>query len=452
MKTKYLLQFMLLVLAFTSCEKEELSDKKEITSFVFKAEDNPTLEHDIKSEIKDNEILAIVPVEIHIGSLIPTITYEGSSIEPKTKESQDYSRNIRYSVTSENSEVLKYEVKILKECTIVFDSNGGSPIDAIKTIVNTIVKKPNAPLLKHHVLAGWETKDGEIFSFNIPITTNLTLKAKWRFSNISDDGNWRVEYSETTGDAYIVDFLGDETVEEIIVPATINNRKVAMIYGFYPGLQAEGRNIFNSENNYGSSIKKLDLSNAIYLKYIIHNAFSNLKNLEILILPPKLEDIGYGAFKNCSKLSNVDFPDKLLKIGQRAFSNCNFDIVKFPNSINSIGSWAFYGNKISNLNLYNTQVSLILSGAFSDCSLNSVSLPKTLEYVGDYVFQNNPNLTYIQINRDNLPLTKITSSTFIDTPIENGSQSATIYYPKETDYPNMDGWKDLNVIWTLRLN
>ena len=459
MKTKHLLQFMLLVMAFTSCEKEELSDKNNINSFIFKVENNNTLKKDIKARITLVSIDLVVPVELDLKNLSPTVLFEGVSIFPENEEVIDFSTAIKYVVTAENGKKREYPLNIKKECTVTFDSNGGSIIEDVKVIQHSGVIQPVDPVLEYYNLVGWETEDGEMYPFKIPVTTNFILKAKWELSNISVDGNWEVEYDEVTGDATIVAFLGDETVVEIVIPSTINNHKVVGVIGDNNQYYVYNRSIFSENINFGVNIRKIDLSNAIHLTRIERSSFTKLNSLEELILPPNLEYIGESAFSECLKLTKLIMPNKLLEIGQFAFTDCNLGSVNFPSSLKHIGSTAFSGNNIINLDLYPTQIDSLHIGAFYECNLSSVILPKSLIHMDDFAFSNNPNLTYVEINRDvapytnftDLPLSNWLTNPFTDTPIDNGSQEVTIYYPKETDYPNMDGWKDLDVIWTHRL-
>jgi len=77
-----------------------------------------------------------------------------------------------------------------------------------------------------------------------------------------------------------------------------------------------------------------------------------------------------------------------------AFSWKDLQSVKFPNTLESIGDRAFYGNSISGeLDLSNTKVKSIGNRVFvgyrNDYKITSVKFPSTLESIGAYAFEHN---------------------------------------------------------------
>jgi len=85
-------------------------------------------------------------------------------------------------------------------------------------------------------------------------------------------------------------------------------------------------------------------------------------------------------------------------IGQQAFSHCNLSSVTIPNSITSIGGWAFSG--CDNLESIVIPNSVITIGgcAFEGCrNLSSISIGNGLNSVGDFAFQNCNKLNSVHI-------------------------------------------------------
>ena len=65
--------------------------------------------------------------------------------------------------------------------TVSFDSNGGSAVDAQSVKENDFAVQPEIPTLEDNVFLGWFT-DAECtqsYDFNTPVTTDITLYAKW---------------------------------------------------------------------------------------------------------------------------------------------------------------------------------------------------------------------------------------------------------------------------------
>ncbi len=73
--------------------------------------------------------------------------------------------------------------------TVTFNSNGGTEI-APKEVVNGLkIKAPSTPTKDKYVFRGWYKDDAfnTKFDFNTPITSNITLYAKWEAANTIDE-------------------------------------------------------------------------------------------------------------------------------------------------------------------------------------------------------------------------------------------------------------------------
>ncbi len=116
--TTLLLIFLSATLVMESCKKdnkEELSDKKEITSFKFLKIDNPALAADIIAAIGADTITASVSGNIDITTLKPAIVHVGKSISPNVDVNRDFSKGITYQVTAEDGTTHVYFVKVSRE-------------------------------------------------------------------------------------------------------------------------------------------------------------------------------------------------------------------------------------------------------------------------------------------------------------------------------------------------
>ena len=85
-----------------------------------------------------------------------------------------------------------------------------------------------------------------------------------------------------------------------------------------------------------------------YLSYYTSNdvigldMFYNSENLQDIVLPQGITEIGNYAFRSCSSLVSIDIPDGVTIIGNSAFDYCSSLIsVKIGTDVNSIGQWAF---------------------------------------------------------------------------------------------------------------
>lgn len=65
-----------------------------------------------------------------------------------------------------------------KSFTVIFDSNGGNKIASQKIEIHKTVQKPDDPVKDNYDFLGWFLGDS-LFDFSTPITSNISLKAKW---------------------------------------------------------------------------------------------------------------------------------------------------------------------------------------------------------------------------------------------------------------------------------
>ena len=167
--------------------------------------------------------------------------------------------------------------------------------------------------------------------------------------------------------------------------------------------------------------------------------FKSKTNLKRVVLPTNLTSIGSYAFAWCSSLTSITIPNSVTSIGSSAFSGCSsLTSITIPNSVTSIGGDAFnscnalslvtltapsveafcngQGNKLLIYAGCNASKEIAINGeiitsitipnsvtsignyAFYKCSsLTSVTIPNSVTSIGEYAFQNCSSLTSITI-------------------------------------------------------
>jgi len=98
-----------------------------------------------------------------------------------------------------------------------------------------------------------------------------------------------------------------------------------------------------------------------------------------------------GAFSDCSFKGELILPKELAIIEERAFYNCNFSgELKFPSRLEIIKEQAFrYNQRLSGIVQIPNSVISIGSYAFSGCSsLEGLILPQNIETIGNSAFEN----------------------------------------------------------------
>lgn len=87
---------------------------KDIKSFVLQVSANPSLKADISATIDQNTdtIYIGLPQGTGLTSLIPTITFDGTSISPASNTAANFSANLQYTVTAQDGSTRSYVVVV----------------------------------------------------------------------------------------------------------------------------------------------------------------------------------------------------------------------------------------------------------------------------------------------------------------------------------------------------
>ena len=121
------------------------------------------------------------------------------------------------------------------------------------------------------------------------------------------------------------------------------------------------------------------------------------KDITRIHIPNSVTSIGNWAFYGCGGLTSIIIPNSVTSIKNEAFTSCRgLTSVIIPDSVVSIKGYAFCGcSGLTSVTIGNNVRSLG-SYVFYSCSvLTSVTIPDSVRSVGDYAFYNCSSLTSI---------------------------------------------------------
>ena len=108
-----------------------------------------------------------------------------------------------------------------------------------------------------------------------------------------------------------------------------------------------------------------------------------------ITIPSSVQYIYHYAFSKCQTLKTVTIEGEGIKeIGMCAFQSCStLNSINFPQSLETIGSWAFDGCDLKSVTLINANITEIKTGTFShNPYLKRIVLPLTIETIAKDAF------------------------------------------------------------------
>lgn len=222
--------------------------------------------------------------------------------------------------------------------------------------ISVEVKEPwitSGPSLTHYFGLGG--------TVTFPSTLAITEIGQYAFANFdyvpkTEEDEISEEVPETTKMWY----LGDNTIEEVIIPE---------------GVEKIGR-----------------------------FAFANLTALKRVVLPSTLTTIDYGAFAGCISLVSVEGIGNVKFINEKAFMDCNISGAITLTEGVALGEYAFANNKNLQKLTLSEKTKSVASYAFSGCTkLKTVVIEAEKIKLGKYVFAKCEALKEISVNASVIP-------------------------------------------------
>ena len=151
-----------------------------------------------------------------------------------------------------------------------------------------------------------------------------------------------------------------------------------------------------------NAIESIDFEDGItYVgSYLFYPGSASLNQIT---LPNSMQSIGNYAFYGCTALSSIDFNENLERLGDHAFEGCKSfpALPEFPERLTTVGASAFANcDGLQELTIP-TGVSSIGSRAFYGCdNLKTLTIPDIQLSLGSYAFGNCKNLRTVTLPVD----------------------------------------------------
>lgn len=189
--------------------------------------------------------------------------------------------------------------------------------------------------------------------------------------------------NERTGEVYAVTL--DEPEEEELEWTRIGD--VAYMPEGITRIEESEFDGFGGDNTIEEfqGVKKLVLPST--LEYIGDFAFK-MCELEEIVIPGNVKEIGNDAFWACNNLKKVTIEDGVEKLGRALFRGCdNLETVILPKSVKEWNTeCAFYNCNIKNITLPEEGMTTLGSGMFGGCPLEELIIPDCVTTMNYGVF------------------------------------------------------------------
>ena len=214
--------------------------------------------------------------------------------------------------------------------------------------------------------------------------------------------------------------IGDQAFSEcyglssVTIPNSVKSIGKAAFshcYGLTSIVVEDGNPVYDSRNNCNAIVETA--SNSL------------ICGCNTSIIPNSVTSIGNYAFDGCSGLTSVTIPNSVTSIGNLAFLSCSgLTSIVVEDGMESIGEWAFHGCKgLTSVTIPNS-VKSIGQSAFYKCSgLTSVTIGNSVTLIWSEAFRDCPELLDVYCYAENVPSTD--SGAFIKSYPKN----ATLHVP-----------------------
>jgi len=212
-------------------------------------------------------------------------------------------------------------------------------------------------------------------------------------------------------------------LKSIFIPSSVTSI-------FIPSLVSIlGSGAFSGCNNLESIV--VDADNSVYDSRNECNAIINTTENSLIVgckntvIPNSVTSIGAFAFQGCSNLFSINIPNSVTSIGASAFSGCsNLSSISIPSSVTNIEGYAFYGCSSLGAFIVPDQVTTIKGWTFYECGIRTFTIGNSVNSIEADAFIYCNYLQDIYCYTDDVPQTDRNA-------FRDANLNATVHVKKE---------------------
>jgi len=290
------------------------------------------------------------------------------------------------------------------------------PIEDITPITGRIPKTTINPTAQYTGTITWSPNDNPFMAKQYTATITLTPRAGFTLNGVdansfkvigattvSIDAN-----SNTITTVYTAIIFIDDL--EFYLSAQPNNTATTAYYIWLSIGTNDFMKLSTIIGNMPNKYVYLDLSGST-ITSIPTQAYLGFPNLTGITIPDSVTSIGEFAFSDCTSLTSINIPDSVTIIGEGAFSYCtSLASVTISNSVTSIGEEAFSGcTSLTAINVdaantvYSSQDGILYNKAKTNILIvplkiiGAITIPDSVTSIGDWAFVGCTSLTNVTI-------------------------------------------------------
>ena len=148
-----------------------------------------------------------------------------------------------------------------------------------------------------------------------------------------------------------------------------------------------------------------------------------IKETDSFYVPEGTKRIGNYALRDC-RVKNIVLPETVTSIGEFAFDENDYvESIRIPQSVTHIGAYAFMMCKNLNKIELPNNLTRIEEGTFAGTGLTSIEIPNLVSYIGNFIFDGS-KLTMVRILSRNVEIEELA--------FQNPTNLTKIIVPKGT--------------------